>query len=192
MARLGFYFNQEHCLGCRACQVACKDRFDLEIGVFFRRVRSFETGTYPNATLYHYSSACNHCETPACVANCPTGSMQKADDGTVIYDESLCIGCDTCITECPYGVPVILADKGVVGKCDSCKAFRDAGLNPVCVDACPVRALDFGDLDELQAKYGGDLVQDLPILPSSDTTHPSILIKAKKAALETQFEETPL
>ena len=102
---LGFYFNERACSGCRACQTACKDRNNLEVGELFRHVRTFQTGTFPNATMYHYSATCNHCESPACVANCPTGAMQKGDDGTVQHDDEACIGCGSCATACPYEVP---------------------------------------------------------------------------------------
>ncbi|MEG0417987.1 4Fe-4S dicluster domain-containing protein [Gordonibacter sp.] len=188
MASLGFYFNQENCIGCRACQVACVDRNDLAVGHLYRRVSSFETGKYPEARVYHYSAACNHCEKPACAANCPSGALQKADDGTVQRDKEVCIGCGTCVESCPYEVPILLEDQHISGKCDSCKAFRDQGANPVCVDACPMRALDFGDLDELAAKHGGDLVSALPILPSPDETVPSLLVAPRAAALATEYK----
>lgn len=192
MGHLGFYFDMEKCAGCRTCLVACKDRNDLPIGILYRRVRTFETGSYPNAALYHYSSACNHCESPACVANCPTAAMSCADDGTVQHDDGLCIGCETCVKSCPYGVPVLLGDKGVTGKCDACKALRDQGMNPACVDACTMRCLDFGEVEELKAKYGADLVSDLPVLPSSSETRPSILVHAKPCAMEESFVEQPV
>lgn len=189
---LGFYYNQSACSGCRACQIACKDRNDLAVGELYRHVTTYQTGAFPNATLYHYAATCNHCEKPACVANCPTGAMQKADDGTVQHDDVLCIGCGTCAKSCPYGVPVIFEEKNIAGKCDSCKPFRDAGKNPVCVDACNMRCLDFGDLDELREKYGADLVSELPILPSAEETGPSTLINPKKAALDADFKEAIL
>jgi anaerobic dimethyl sulfoxide reductase subunit B (iron-sulfur subunit) len=158
MANLGFYFDSSACSGCRTCQVACKDRNNLGLGLLYRNVRSYETGTYPNAIIYHYSAACNHCEAPACVANCPTGALRKSpDDGTTQRDDELCIGCGTCVKTCPYEVPVLLPS-GKAGSCDACKPFRDAGQNPVCVDACNMRCLDFGDIEELRAKYGGSAV----------------------------------
>lgn len=192
MMTLGFYYNQSACTGCRACQVACKDRNDLPVGILYRHVKSYQTGKFPAASLYHYAATCNHCESPACVANCPTGAMQKADDGTVQHDDSACIGCGTCARSCPYEVPQLFEDKGLAGKCDSCKAFRDAGQNPVCVDACCMRALDFGDLDELAQKYGADLVSELPCLLGADTTGPSTLIQAKACALNDDFKEAVL
>lgn len=190
MGSLGFFFDSSTCIGCRTCQVACKDRNKTELGQNYRIVRSYETGAYPGATIYHYSAACNHCEAPACVANCPTGSMQKDEggDGTVQHDDKLCIGCGTCVKTCPYQIPMLLPS-GIAGKCDACKPFRDAGMNPVCVDACVMRCLDFGDIDGFAAKYGDDLVNGLPILPSPDLTNPPTRIKPKQAALNADFRE---
>jgi anaerobic dimethyl sulfoxide reductase subunit B (iron-sulfur subunit) len=120
--------------------------------------------------------------------------MQKAlDDGTVQHEDALCIGCGTCVKTCPYQVPVLLPDRGnIAGKCDACKPFRDAGKNPVCVDACIMRCLDFGDTEELRARYGPDLTNALPVLASPDTTHPNTLIKPKKAALEAVSREVSI
>ena len=182
---LGFYFDMNSCIGCRTCQVACKDRNGLEIGYLFRTVDTFETGEYPNAKMYHYAHSCNHCETPACMVNCPTEAIYKADDGTVQYDPRKCDGCGACAEAWPYEVPQVI--DGVIAKCDSCLPFREAGKNPVCVDACPMRCLEFGDLDELRAAHEGDLVNELPILPAADTTNPSILINPKACALEEDF-----
>ena len=185
---LGFYFNMKRCTGCRACQVACQDRNDLRVGIAIRKVDSYVAGTYPNAMVYHFSGACNHCENPACVAACPTGACQKAQDGTVFRDEATCVGCGACAMACPYGHPVVDEVAGKVMRCDSCHVFRDHGQNPVCVDACQYRALDFGDLDELRAKYGDDLVSELPVLPSADLTGPALLVNAKDAALSQDFK----
>ncbi|MDR0350876.1 MAG: 4Fe-4S dicluster domain-containing protein [Coriobacteriales bacterium] len=194
MGNLGFYFDSTICIGCRTCQVACKDRSKTELGTNYRIVRSYESGLYPEASIYHYSASCNHCEAPACVSNCPTGAMQKdiGGDGTVQHDDELCIGCGSCVKSCPYQVPVLLTDKGIAGKCDACKPFRDAGKNPVCVDACVMRCLDFGDTDELREKYAGELTDSLPCLPSPDATLPTTLIAPKQAALDPDFREVAI
>ena len=113
--------------------------------------------------------------------------MHVGDDGTVQHDAELCIGCAACTNACPYGVPVIIPGEGISRKCDACAPFRAAGMNPVCVDACPMRCLKFGDLDELAAAYGPDLVQELPCTPSKDETGPSVLIHPKACALEEGF-----
>lgn len=192
MGQLGFYFDMNSCSGCRTCQIACKDRNDLPIGVLYRSVHSFEVGKFPDAKMFHYSKSCNHCASPECVANCPTGAMQKADDGTVIHDDAKCIGCGTCVESCPYEVPVLRSDTGIAGKCDACHALREAGKNPACVDACLMRCLDFGDVEELAAKYGTEYVHDLPFLPDSSVTSPATLIVPKECAKESSFTEVPI
>lgn len=189
MSKLGFYFDMEACIGCRTCQIACKDKNNLDVGVLFRRVRSFETGVYPQPNAFNYSGACNHCSEAKCVKGCPTGAMYHAEDGTVQHDNDKCIGCRYCIWNCPYGAPQYIEEKGVVMKCDSCKDLRDAGQNPACVDACLMRCLDFGEIDKLKAKYGPDLVKELPILPSSAITNPNVLIKPKDCALQRGCKE---
>ena len=80
---LGFYFDMTRCIGCRACQVACKDKNNLGVGVVLRNAQTYEVGTFPTVKMYNLSNTCNHCENPACVAACPTKAMHKAEDGTV-------------------------------------------------------------------------------------------------------------
>ena len=187
---LGFYFDNTRCIACKVCQIACKGRFDLQQpGPRPRRVSVHEAGSFPDTTMGFVSVSCNHCEDPACTAVCPTGAMYKDADGTVQHDDGKCIGCRSCLMACPYDAPQYLEDEGIVLKCDSCKALRDAGSNPVCVDACPMRALDFGDVDELRAKHGDGLVSELPFLPSAVLTTPNLLIKAKPAVQEGDFHE---
>ena len=190
---LGFYVDQQRCIGCRTCQVACKDRRDLQsAGPRPRRVDSFECGTYPDVSLFHLALSCNHCDEPACVAGCPTAALHKADDGTVQYDADRCVVCRNCMTVCPYGAPQHDEDANLIAKCDACKALRDAGRNPVCVDACPMRAIEFGELDELRAAHGDDLTSELPVLPSADVTHPNLLLRPSAGALREDFREVTL
>lgn len=189
MAKFGFYFDTNKCIGCRACQVACKDKNRLDVGTIYRKQTSYCVGKYPDAKVFHYSATCNHCENPACLLVCAAGAIYKTEDGAVIIDENLCDGCMKCVEACPYGVPQFIEEKGVAGKCDSCKVSRDKGEKPACVSACPMRCIDCGDVDELAAKYGGDLVKDIPILPDSSISEPGLLIKAKESALSEDFEE---
>ena len=190
---LGFYVDLQRCIGCRTCQVACKDRRDLQsAGPRPRRVDSFECGTYPDVSLFHLALSCNHCDEPACVAGCPTAALHKAGDGTVQYDADRCVVCRNCMTVCPYGAPQHDEDANLIAKCDACKALRDAGRNPVCVDACPMRAIEFGELDELRAAHGDDLTSELPVLPSADVTHPNMLLRPSAGALREDFREVTL
>lgn len=190
---LGFYFDMQRCIGCRTCQVACKERRNIQkAGARPRRVASFETGTYPEAGMFHSTIGCNHCEHPACVANCPTAAMYKNADGIVLHDDSRCVQCRNCMTVCPYGAPQWDAEASVIVKCDSCLDLRKAGGNPACVDACPMRALEFGDIDQLKAKHGAGLVDELPYLPSASYTTPNLLIQPNAAAKSAAFNEVTL
>ncbi|EHQ91499.1 4Fe-4S dicluster domain-containing protein [Desulfosporosinus youngiae] len=188
MGRLGFYFDMTACIGCRTCQIACKDKNGLKVGTIFREVKTFETGVFPKPGVYHYSGSCNHCANPKCVEGCPTKAMHVDEDGTVQHDKNKCIGCRYCTWACPYGVPKFIKETGRAGKCDGCKELRDKGKAPVCIDACPMRALEWGDIDQLKAKHGG-ATTELPILPHPSVTNPSVLIKAKTLAFQSDFQK---
>ncbi len=182
---VGFYVDMTRCIGCRACQVACKDKNRLEVGTVYREAHTYTVGKYPDVDGYSYTFGCNHCEDAVCLNNCPVGAIYRAADGTVIQDPDTCIGCRMCVMSCPYGQPKYDEAKGVSGKCDGCYGLRKDGSDPACVAGCPNRALDFGDLDELREKHGPDLDNgSIAVLPSPDHTHPSLLIKAKEAAFE--------
>jgi len=188
MSQYGFYFDMTSCIGCRTCQVSCKDKNDLKVGTIFRRVKAFETGSYPQPGIFHYSSTCNHCESPKCVEGCPTQALHKLENGIVDHDKNKCIGCRYCTWSCPYGVPQFIEELGQIRKCNMCKDLIEKGENPVCVDACPMRALEWGELEDLKAKHG-DSVSELPLLPVSSVTKPALLIKAKNNAKQKDFKE---
>ena len=187
---LGFYLDGTRCIGCTTCAIACKDYKDQPVGSNFRRILNFETGEYPTARSWHYSIACNHCANPACVTACPTGAMHvNEEDGTVIHDDDICIGCKMCVESCPYGAPQYREDLAIVQKCDACADRRAEGKDPACVAACAMRALYFGDVDELKARFGEDLVTDVPYLPESSVTNPPTLIKPKEASLTDDYRQ---
>lgn len=178
MAQKGFYYDMTACIACKACQVACKDKNDLPVGVVYRTVYTFEGGRYPRPWSHNLSVSCNHCENAPCVTNCPTGARTKrAEDGLVVVDQDACIGCQYCVWSCPYGASHFIEEKGVVGKCNGCVELA----SPACVDACVMRALEFGEIEALRAKHPG-AVQDVNGLPSSSLTSPSILISPKPEA----------
>lgn len=181
---LGFYFDATKCTGCRTCQVACLERFDIaEIGPHPRRVTTYEFGDFPSPVMVHLSLGCNHCDNPACFEVCPVGAYTKdPDTGVVVQDTSVCIGCQSCVSACPYGAPQFVAEAGYTKKCDSCKTLREGGSLPQCVSACMNRALDFGEMDDLKAKYGTDLVQQMADMPSPSETSPNVLIRTMAGA----------
>ena len=187
---MAFYYNQKYCIGCRTCQVACKDKNDLPIGVLFRRVRSFETGKYPKPGKFNFAQTCNHCTSPTCVVSCPTGSLYVAGDKTVQQKHVLCIACLRCVESCPYKHPQYLESEGIVLKCDACITLRAMGENPACAATCPMRTLEFGDAEELRAKHAGeDLTMEFPFLPDPSKTNPSTLVRGRDCAFDPEFRE---
>jgi len=184
MKRLAFYFDSSSCSGCKTCQMACKDKNDLGPGQVWRRVYEVTGGGWKkqgatwqqDVFAYNLSMSCNHCEDPICVNNCPTHALFKREDGIVQIDQNLCIGCKYCSWVCPYGAPQFNPEKGVMGKCDFCADYIDQGKNPSCVDSCPMRALDFGDHQELLEKYGPS--DHIYPLPDPSITQPSISVRA--------------
>lgn len=189
MAQLGFYINNDYCTGCKACVVACKDKNDNEVGVNFRRVYEHSEGDYverdhaviQNIQTFFTSISCNHCKNPKCVEGCPTGAMYKREeDGVVLVDHDKCVGCKYCVWNCPYGAPQYNEMLGKMTKCDFCIDLISAGENPACVGSCPMRAIEYGPIEELRAKYGN--VSDIKGLPNSSITKPNLIITAHRNA----------
>lgn len=177
----GFYFDMTVCVGCKTCQVSCKDKNNSPIGTLYRTVHTIEGGKFPRPWIYFLSVACNHCDNPRCVQNCPTGACQKrAEDGLVWIDANVCIGCKYCTWSCPYGAPQYIEEEHHSGKCNGCYDLTATGGNPICVDACLMRALEFGPIDELKKKHPDAVA--VATMPDSSLTHPNILIKAKPEA----------
>ncbi len=181
MAQKGFYYDMAVCTHCKACQITCKDKNNLKIGTLFRKVYDFEGGSYPKPWSYHMSMACNHCDHPKCVENCPTGALSKRkEDGIVTPNKDKCIGCRLCTWSCPYGAPQYIEAEGKTGKCDMCVDLQEKGEEPACVAACPLRALQVGDIDELRQKYGS--IADVKGLPDSKLTSPNLVINPNQEA----------
>lgn len=142
------------CIGCESCTAACTLNRGLPVEerrVLWTRVKSFETGTFPQVSVISTKRQCMHCESPACVSACPVGAMQKTASGPVIYDATKCIGCRYCMTACPFNVPKFDWQKAVpfIEKCNFCADRQAAGLSPACVESCPSGALLFGEREEL-------------------------------------------
>nr|NLI50417.1 dimethylsulfoxide reductase subunit B [Propionibacterium sp.] len=182
--QLAFYFDQTKCTGCKACVIACKDKHDLPVGVRWRRVAEYSgglwlvderTGTMTQDVFSYYTSySCNHCDDPICVEACPSTAMRKGENGIVKVEPEICIGCKYCAMACPYSAPQFNEAKGVMTKCDFCSDRLAAGQTPACVAACPSRALDFGEVAELRAKYGA--MASIEPLPAASVTKPNLVI----------------
>jgi sulfite dehydrogenase (quinone) subunit SoeB len=196
---LGLVIDLDLCVGCHACATACKEwntgghmaplpdfnaYRDDAWGVWFNRIHSFEEQGSESggdgARTVHFPKSCLHCEDAACVTLCPTGaSYKRAEDGIVLINESLCIGCKLCSWACPYGAREFDADAGVMKKCTLCidRIYNDNLLpeerQPACVMVCPTKARFFGDLgdpnsevsDLVAARAGADLMPELGYRP---------------------------
>lgn len=181
-----FYYDSTSCSGCKTCQMACKDKNNLEVGRKWRRVYEVSGGEWvqagntwiPNVYAYNVSMGCNHCEHPICLDACPSQAIHKREDGIVLIDQGKCVGCEYCALACPYGAPQYDKQAGKMSKCDFCFDYIDEGKSPACVDACPMRVLEFGELNDLIAKYGKS--DDISPLPASSLTTPSLVITPHK------------
>jgi anaerobic dimethyl sulfoxide reductase subunit B (iron-sulfur subunit) len=182
-----FYFDASACTGCKACQIACMDKNNNPVDTLFRRVFHYGGGSWvtkdgfqvpSNVFVYSVSTACQHCQNPICLEVCPAEAISKRADGIVLIDDTKCIGCRYCEWACPYGAPQIREDLGVMTKCNFCEDLLAQGQNPACVDACTMRCLEYGELSDLQAKYGH--VNAIEPLPEANFTNPSLVLTPHK------------
>jgi Fe-S-cluster-containing dehydrogenase component len=193
--KLGLVIDLDTCVGCHACAVNCKEWNDGgyhapltdlnpygsgQDGVWFNRVHSFEAGDGAAGRTVHFPKSCLHCEDAPCVTVCPTGaSYKRAEDGIVLVDEALCIGCKLCSWACPYGAREFDEDVGVMKKCTLCidriynENLEEIDRVPACVSTCPASARHFGDLGDPESKVsrlvaargGFDLMPELGCRP---------------------------
>lgn len=132
-----------------------------------------EQGFAHNIFAYYVSLSCNHCENAVCTTACPTQAMHKDGYGIVSVDAKRCVGCRYCEWNCPYGAPQFDEEKKKMTKCDFCKDNLEQGQPPACVAACPCRALDFGEYDDIVTQYG--LHESIAPLPRPEFTRPRLI-----------------
>jgi Fe-S-cluster-containing dehydrogenase component/formate-dependent nitrite reductase membrane component NrfD len=150
--RYGFVIDQDRCIGCHACTVACKDEHQVPVGVFRTWVKYIEKGSFPDVSRHFGVMRCNHCDQAPCIEICPTSALFKRDNGIVDFDSSRCIGCKSCMQACPYDALYIDPNTATAAKCNFCAHRVEANLEPACVVVCPTQAIMTGDLDDPQSR----------------------------------------
>ena len=145
----GMLIDLRRCIGCQACTVACKAEADVPMGVSRSWVEYVEKGRYPNVGRTFLPRMCNHCSEPHCIRVCPTGATyERPQDGLVVIDQGVCIGCLYCAQACPYGARFLNPVTRFADKCDMCIHRVSKGLVPSCVNTCQGRARVFGDVND--------------------------------------------
>ena len=159
--RKAFLIDVSQCVGCNACQAACKEANGLPNGEENHLSATAYTALQQYDDVY-VRRMCQHCNEPTCVSVCPVGALTKTADGPVLYDESKCIGCRYCIQACPFSVPRYewTSNNPRVRKCRMCDERVAAGKTTACAEACPAGATLFGDRDEMLAEANKRIAAD--------------------------------
>jgi formate dehydrogenase iron-sulfur subunit len=149
MARtVGFFTDVTLCIGCKACEVACKEWNQLE-GHPPQFLDSYDnTGQLDEENWRH--DVCKHCALASCMEVCPTNAIIKTEFDTVYIQPNVCNGCRDCISACPYHVIGYSEKTGVVQKCTFCYGRLQAKLTPACAKACPTQSIKFGELEDMR------------------------------------------
>jgi len=170
--RMGFFTDSSICIGCKACEVACKEWNQIPAPEEDIRwlARSYDNTGELSANHWRHvafveqrhdgggprwlmnSDVCKHCTTAACVEACPTGSLFRTEFDTVVVQEDICNGCGYCVAACPFGVLKRREDDGRVWKCTLCYDRLKGGQEPACSKACPTDSIQFGPWEELRER----------------------------------------
>ena len=171
---MGFYTDTTVCIGCKACEVACKEWNQLPAanggaremsgesydntmrldGIHWRHVKFIEqfSDTRENGRWLLMSDVCKHCVQAGCLEVCPTGAIIRTEFDTVVIQSNTCNGCRDCIGACPFGVIDINPVSGTAQKCTLCYDRMQNGLEPACSKACPTDSIQFGPIADLRAR----------------------------------------
>jgi formate dehydrogenase iron-sulfur subunit len=176
--RMGFFTDTSVCIGCKACEVACKEWNDVpEDGLLFTGMSYDNTASLNASTWRHVafiedigrapagpegdtgamrwlmsSDVCKHCTEAGCLDVCPTGALFRTEFGTVVVQDDVCNGCGYCVPACPFGVIDRRETDGGAHKCTLCYDRIGDGQTPACAKACPTESIQFGPVDELRER----------------------------------------
>ena len=158
--RYGFVIDQNRCIGCHACTVACKEEHNIAVGVNRTWVKYVEKGVYPETRRHFAVLRCNHCDDAPCIEICPTISLFRRSDGIVDFDNERCIGCKSCMQACPYDALYIDPDRNTAAKCNFDASRVEMGYKPACEVVCPTQAILSGDLDDPRSEVSRRVAMD--------------------------------
>ncbi|HZT14098.1 MAG TPA: 4Fe-4S dicluster domain-containing protein [Candidatus Baltobacteraceae bacterium] len=169
--RMGFFTDTTLCIGCKACEVACKEWNQLPAdgyeftGMSYDNTKELSGNTWrhvafveqaqtpsPSVRWLMESDVCKHCTHAGCLDVCPTGAIVRTEFGTVVIQDDVCNGCGYCVVACPFGVIGEREDRKTMGKCTLCYDRLKAGAVPACAKACPTESIQFGPVDELRER----------------------------------------
>jgi formate dehydrogenase iron-sulfur subunit len=170
----GFFTDTTVCIGCKACEVACKQWNQLPDDGYHFTGMSFDNTMHLGASTWRHvsfierpvaltgadtgfswlmsSDVCKHCARAGCLENCPTGAIIRTEFGSVYVQQDICNGCGYCVSGCPFGVIDRNPEDGRAWKCTLCYDRQKDGMEPACAKACPTDSIQFGDVEELKER----------------------------------------
>ena len=178
----GFFTDTTLCIGCKACEVACKEWNVLPSserklsGISYDNTRELSATTWRHVAFVEQltedgprptemqpfqsqwlmmSDVCKHCSNAPCLEACPTGAIFRTEFDTVVVQQDICNGCGYCVPACPFGVVDLDEHDGKAHKCTLCYDRLKGGLEPACSKSCPTKSIQFGELKELQERARG-------------------------------------
>jgi formate dehydrogenase iron-sulfur subunit len=167
--RVGFFTDTSVCIGCKACEVACKEWNELPADDVGWTGHSYDNTGHLGASTWRHvafveqqldgsmrwlmsSDVCKHCTSAPCLEVCPTGALFRTEFDTVVVQDDVCNGCGYCVSACPFGVIDRSEDDGRAHKCTLCYDRLKDGMTPACAQACPTESIQFGPLEELRER----------------------------------------
>ncbi len=172
----GFFTDTTLCIGCKACEVACKEWNALPAEVGRLTGESYDNTSALGATTWRHvafveqmedratemqsfqsnwlmmSDVCKHCHNAPCLEACPTGALFRTEFDTVVVQQDICNGCGYCVPACPFGVVELSGQDGKAHKCTLCYDRLKGGLEPACAKSCPTDSIQFGEVEVLQER----------------------------------------